>query len=251
MSNHTPPESVPPSAAEPTAPAPAPDTLPDTIADPPAPLDAHGHDPAAYDWVPVLRKPRQDGWTPVRQREFIQALADTGSVEKACAVVGLSRRGAYALRRAPGAQGFDRAWAAAIDAAGKRLLDEAFERALVGSDEPVFDKQGNRIGRRFRKSDAMLQFLLRGYFPERFGATAQERQAAMTLDADGNVAAAATAPAAARARTLPVAQAISAMLPEPPVDPAALLDADELALQLHVADQWDGELPSYRRQDPW
>ncbi len=24
-------------------------------------LDAHGHDPARYEWIPVLRKPRSDG----------------------------------------------------------------------------------------------------------------------------------------------------------------------------------------------
>ena len=38
-----------------------------------------GVDLAAYQWVPVLRKPRKDGWTPQRQVEFIAALADTAA----------------------------------------------------------------------------------------------------------------------------------------------------------------------------
>ena len=66
------------------------------------PLDRHGHDPDEYDWVPVLRKRRKDGWTPERQRAFIGALADTGVVSEAARSVGMSRQAAYRLRaRAP------------------------------------------------------------------------------------------------------------------------------------------------------
>ena len=39
-----------------------------------------------------------------------------------------------------------RPWDAAIEAASKKLTDAAFERALVGTDEPVFDREGNRVG---------------------------------------------------------------------------------------------------------
>jgi len=39
-------------------------------------LDAHGHDPEAYDWVPVLRKRRKDGWTPERQRALLREILD-------------------------------------------------------------------------------------------------------------------------------------------------------------------------------
>src|SRR3546814_9223269 len=68
----------------------------------------------------------------------------------------MSESSAYRRRRAPGAEAFDRAWGAAIDAAAKKLLDAAFERALVGTDEPVFDRDGNRVGRRLRQSDRLL-----------------------------------------------------------------------------------------------
>lgn len=120
------------------------------------------------EWAPVPRQARADGWTAEKQRAFIETLADTGSVDQAAFMVGMSVTGCYRLRRAPGAEDFNAAWSAAIDAASKKLLDSAFERALVGSEEPVFDRAGNRVGRRFRQSDRMLMFLLRAYMPERF-----------------------------------------------------------------------------------
>lgn len=62
-------------------------------------------------FTPVPRKcQRHDGWTPERQRDFIAALADTGSVEAACKAVDMAQRGAYELRRQPGAEGFRAAW---------------------------------------------------------------------------------------------------------------------------------------------
>ncbi|RYF19387.1 MAG: hypothetical protein EOO77_10255 [Oxalobacteraceae bacterium] len=36
-------------------------------------------DLADYDWVPVRRKARRDGWTVAAQQSFIGVLADTGS----------------------------------------------------------------------------------------------------------------------------------------------------------------------------
>lgn len=207
-------------------------------APPPAPapteLDAHGHDPGAYDWVPVLRKRRADGWSPEKQRAFIRGLADTGSVDQAARGVGMTGRSAYALRRSPGAEGFDRAWSAATDAAAKRLLDEAFERALVGTDEPVFDRDGNRVGRRLRKSDRMLIFLLRAYMPDRFRFAVHDR----TVAGEGPVPA-----------PLNVAAALDHLLPARPADPAALLGPDALAAAIEVADLCDGDLPPWHRDD--
>jgi hypothetical protein len=191
----------------------------------PTTLDQHGHDPQQYDWVPVLRKQRADGWTPDRQRAFIETLADTGSVAIAAQGVGMTARSAQKLRRSPGAEGFDRAWTAATNAAGKQLLDEAFERALVGSDEPVWNRDGRVIGRRFRKSDAMLQFMLRSYFPGQFG---------------GAIPPASGVPVPPPAS---VAQAIVEMLPQPPADPAALMSPDALEDAYEIADILEGQVP--------
>src|SRR3546814_19847166 len=80
----------------------------------------------------------------------------------------MSESSAYRRRRAPGAEAFDRAWGAAIAAAAKKLLDAAFARALVGTDEPVFDRDGNRVGRPLRQSDRVMMFLLPAYGPDRF-----------------------------------------------------------------------------------
>src|SRR3546814_15484466 len=41
---------------------------------PPSALDAHGFDPNDFDWLPVPRQPRADGWSPDAQRRFIEAL---------------------------------------------------------------------------------------------------------------------------------------------------------------------------------
>ena len=67
----------------------------------------------AFDSVPV--KYRHDGWTPARQKAFIGALADTGSVSRAARYVNMSPEGAYYLRRRPGSESFRRAWEAAAN----------------------------------------------------------------------------------------------------------------------------------------
>lgn len=54
-------------------------------------------------FTPVPLRYRHDGWTPERQRGFIEALADTGCVSRATAIVNMSLEGAYYLRRQKGA----------------------------------------------------------------------------------------------------------------------------------------------------
>ena len=49
-------------------------------------------------FTPVALKERHDGWTPARQFRFIEELAATRSVTKACRAVGMSRDSAYKLR---------------------------------------------------------------------------------------------------------------------------------------------------------
>lgn len=70
---------------------------------------------------------RADGWTPLRQAEFIGHLAETRSVAAAARAVGMARESAYRLRRRPGGEGFDAAWDAALahtasDAGRARML---------------------------------------------------------------------------------------------------------------------------------
>jgi hypothetical protein len=112
------------------------------------------------DFHAVPRKYRHDGWTPERQRAFIEALADTGSVSRAAAQVNMSSEGAYYLRRQRGAEGFRRAWEAALDFGVQRLKDIAFERAIDGQLVPVF-VAGKLMGFRRKKNDRLLMFCLR------------------------------------------------------------------------------------------
>ena len=75
---------------------------------------------ALPDFTPVpRRRNRRDGWTPERQRGFVAALAETGSVPAAARAVGMTPEGAYQLRRQPGAETFAAAWTAALDAAAR------------------------------------------------------------------------------------------------------------------------------------
>ena len=69
--------------------------------------------PALPDFTPVPRRNnRHDGWTPERQRAFIEALADTGSVTRAAAMVNMAQANCYTLRRADGAECFRGGWVA-------------------------------------------------------------------------------------------------------------------------------------------
>jgi len=103
--------------------------------------------------------------TQARQKLFLEALADTGSVTKAVAVAGTSRTRVYELQKVDPA--FAAAWAEAEDIAVDRLEDEARRRAVEGVPEPlvsggklVRDDSGQPIAVR-RYSDGLLMQLLK------------------------------------------------------------------------------------------
>ena len=114
------------------------------------------------DFTPVPRRYRHDGWTPERQRAFIAALAVTGCVDRAARMVNIAQTNCYELRRAPGAEGFRRAWDAALDFAVPKLKDIAFQRAIEGELVPVFSG-GKLMGFRRKYNDKLLMFCLRHY----------------------------------------------------------------------------------------
>jgi len=123
-------------------------------------------------FAPVPRKyNRHDGWTPERQRGFIEALADTGSVKAAAHAVNMTPEGAYLLRRHPEAEGFRKAWEAALALGVQRLEDVAMDRALNGVEVPVYHF-GAVVGTRRVYNDRLLMFLLRNRAPKRFAADA-------------------------------------------------------------------------------
>ncbi len=129
--------------------------------------------PALPAFVPVPRHyKRHDGWTPERQRAFIEALADTGSVKAAAHAVNMTPEGAYLLRRHPEAGEFRAAWEAALSHGVQRLEDAGLERALNGVEVPVYHF-GAVVGTRTVYDNRLLMFYLRNRLGQRFNADAR------------------------------------------------------------------------------
>lgn len=116
------------------------------------------------DFVPVPTRGRADGWTALRQGDFIGFLAETGSVAEAARRVGLSKESVYRLRRRRGAQGFAFAWDVAVaggNFAGARKFtaDELAARALGGSLH-VRMRAGRYVGTAIKSNDLILLRLI-------------------------------------------------------------------------------------------
>lgn len=123
-------------------------------------------------FLPVPRKiERELGWTPERQRGFIEELCRTGNVTAAAHSVNMTANGAYQLRRHPDGAEFSKAWKEALAMGVQRLEDIAMERALHGVEVPVYHA-GEIIGTRRAYNDTLLMFLLRNRSPRRFAADA-------------------------------------------------------------------------------
>lgn len=86
--------------------------------EPTNPTRASAHEPA----VPPLR-PDRAHWTPARQRIFLAALLETGSVARAARAAGMSRSSAQRLRRRLAGTPFDRSWDQVLAAHARRLAD--------------------------------------------------------------------------------------------------------------------------------
>jgi hypothetical protein len=125
-------------------------------------------DPLAFDPVPSASN-RHDGWTPEKQRAFIEELARIGVVSAAARAVGMSPKSAYALlKRAGQESAFARVWAVARDEGRFRAFNTAIDRSLNGVATPVFYR-GRQIGERRRYSNGLLIAALRCMRPNLYG----------------------------------------------------------------------------------
>lgn len=181
------------------------------------------YDPADYRWVPVRRRPRLDGWTEEKQRRFIEVLADTGLVGTAAKAVGMARETAYRLRRSAHGAAFARAWDAARHHAGGLIEDIAFERAIEGVEQDVYDGNGEVVAARLVHDNRLLKYLLSHLKPERYGARAAD----------------------ARLPAPAVEESLRAMEPVLPAPPEQGMTPDDLADALDLADAADGVLPRF------
>ncbi|HLL59308.1 MAG TPA: hypothetical protein VK391_05395 [Allosphingosinicella sp.] len=140
----------------------APDLDPDITA--PADRSSGGD---ILDFDPVSLRPRIDGWTPQRQREYVEALADSGVAREAAARVGMSEQGVNRLRRRADARSFDRACDAALRLGARRLVSVGFERVIEGTIKRHYYR-GEVVGEE-RVFDNRLLLGLIAKLPQLFG----------------------------------------------------------------------------------
>lgn len=86
----------------------------------------------------VQTRSRKDGWTPLRQAEFIGHLAETRCVRSAALAVGMRRETAYRLRARAGAESFCAAWDSAL------LKPDQFADALALHDRAAAARRATR-----------------------------------------------------------------------------------------------------------
>lgn len=133
---------------------------------------------AGYKPVPLAQ--RSNGWTADRQRIFLSALAETGSISAACQSAGITARSAYRLRADPRGAAFAAAWNRALYVATHALTALAFERAARGSYREYW-KNGELMGETRQPSDTMLKFLLTRLAPHMFNCPPKPDDSEATL----------------------------------------------------------------------
>ncbi len=108
---------------------------------------------------PVPVKARHDGWTPERQRGFIDRLCLCGNVARAARAMGKSPQSAYRLREHSGAASFRRAWDKALASGESYQIDVGLERGLLGERIPIV-RNGVCVGERHRYDNRLAMATL-------------------------------------------------------------------------------------------
>ncbi|RMB28471.1 hypothetical protein C8J47_2691 [Sphingomonas sp. PP-F2F-G114-C0414] len=112
-----------------------------------AALQEHGIDAPPIDAFTRQHRQRIDGWSPERQRGFLERIAEGATVDEATASVGLSPRAAYSLRRRAAGAAFALGWDAAKLVARPIVAEALFCRAMVGQIERLTKPDGDVIER--------------------------------------------------------------------------------------------------------
>lgn len=105
---------------------------------------------------------RVDGWSPARQRHFLETLAATGVIRTACDAAQITPRSAYSLRIRRDGAAFRLGWDAAILIARARLADDLLARALTGHEDVIRkDLDANEITRHRHDNRLAMSMLAR------------------------------------------------------------------------------------------
>lgn len=115
--------------------------------------------PPLTDFDPVPLRYRRDGLTPQRQRDYVEALADTGVARAAAARIGVSEQAVARVRRRADARAFDLACEAAQRIGARRLRSIAWERAIEGTVKRHF-YHGELKGEEVVYDNRLLIYLL-------------------------------------------------------------------------------------------
>ena len=112
-----------------------------------AAFQEQGVDAPPIDSFTPRNRQRVDGWSPERQRGFLERIAEGATVDEATASVGLSPRAAYSLRRRAAGAAFALGWDAAKLVARPIVAEALFCRAMVGQIERLTKPDGDVIER--------------------------------------------------------------------------------------------------------
>jgi hypothetical protein len=103
---------------------------------------------------------RADGWSPARQRRFLEVLASSGVIMLACEAVRITARSAYSLRTRHDGAAFRLGWDAAILIARARLATDLLSRAIMGNEETIRKDPDNYEITRHRHDNRLAMSML-------------------------------------------------------------------------------------------
>jgi hypothetical protein len=126
--------------------------------------------PPELEFTPIERRYQagRNTITPDRQRAFIRALAETGSVALASKVIGNAGGSLYALKLVPGAESFAAAWDIAVQRGARQVRDILVDHAINGTPEYIY-KDGVLVAERRVFNYRMMMWIVAHAMPEEYG----------------------------------------------------------------------------------
>lgn len=109
---------------------------------------------------------RRNGFDRARKKTFLKALARGTTLADAAKAAGVSPRTVYNHQDSD--LNFAAACRAAVEVSAPKIELAAFERGVTGVEEDVIS-YGKHVGTRVKRSDALLQTLLKGSNPDKYG----------------------------------------------------------------------------------